>query len=193
MSRTVYSRNDYWNQLDRINEYHASKRGVEKPEFAKLEPDEPLGLRRVQPETPDFPPEPLEQIPPEDTSERITWGLPPPLEQKEPDKYTSRLLKYIPAEVIALYLTLDALIRTSEQLPISVYWIVFVVCLVLTYFYLHRVEKVDKNIQLLISVVAFCVWVFAIGGPFVYLNWYQPIYGGLLLPTYTLLVAIIEA
>ncbi len=174
MSRTVYSRKDYVAQLVELDEYEMNELRKEvKPEFMRLEPPdetEPQGETEPQDETPK-----------------------PRLEQKEPDNYTSRLLKYIPAEVIALYLTLDALIRTSEQLPISVYWIVFVVCLVLTYFYLRRVEKVGKNIQLLISVIAYCVWVFAIGGPFVYLNWYQPIYGGLLLPTYTLAVAIIEA
>jgi hypothetical protein len=32
----------------------------------------------------------------------------------EADTYTSRLLKYIPAEVIALYLTLDAIIRSRN-------------------------------------------------------------------------------
>jgi hypothetical protein len=109
------------------------------------------------------------------------------------DNYTSRLLKYIPAEVIALYVTLDAIIRSSENISIWIYWSVFIFGVVATYLYLNRVEKVTKQIQLLISAGAFMVWVFAIGGPFSHLAWYQPIYGGLLLPIYTFLAAIIEA
>jgi hypothetical protein len=109
------------------------------------------------------------------------------------DNYTSRLLKYIPAEVVALYVTLDAIIRSSEDISIWIYWAVFIFGILGTYLYLWRVEKVTKQIQLLISAGAFIVWVFAIGGPFAHLAWYQPIYGGLLLPVYTFLVAIIEA
>lgn len=119
--------------------------------------------------------------------------LPPPPLTSEPDKFTSRLLKYIPAEVIAHYLTLDAVIRSSDQIPLGFYWAVFLFGTVGTYLYLWRVEKVTKKRQLLISVVAYCVWVFALGGPFVHLSWYEPMYAGLLLPVYTFLVPIIEA
>jgi hypothetical protein len=116
-----------------------------------------------------------------------------PLPLPETDKYTSRLLKYIPAEVIALYITLDAMIRSSDQIQAGVYWAVFLFGILGTYLYLWRVQKVNKQNQLLISVVAYCVWVFALGGPFVLLNWYEPIYGGLLLPIFTFLIPIIEA
>lgn len=70
---------------------------------------------------------------------------------------------------------------------------IFVFGLIATYLYLWRVEKVKKQTQLHISAVAYCVWVFAIGGPFVHLAWYDPVYGGLLLPAYTFLIAVIEA
>jgi hypothetical protein len=113
----------------------------------------------------------------------------PPL---KPDRYTSRLLKYIPAEVIALYLTLDGLIRSSDKVPVSLHWGVFAFGVVGTYLYLWRVASVTKQTQLIISVIAYCVWVFALGGPFVHLNWYVPIYGALLLPVYTFFVGIIE-
>lgn len=35
--------------------------------------------------------------------------------------------------------------------------------------------------QVLISTIAFVVWVFAIGGPFASLDWYKPVYGGIAL------------
>lgn len=109
------------------------------------------------------------------------------------DSYTSRLLKYIPAEVIVLYLTLDALIRSSDKIPLWLYWAIFIFGIIGTYLYLWRVEKVSKLTQLIISCMAYCVWVFALGGPFVHTNWYEPIYAGILLPVYTFLAAIIEA
>jgi len=37
------------------------------------------------------------------------------------------------------------------------------------------------------------VWVFALGGPFALCGWYNPVYGSILLPVFTLLVAIWEA
>lgn len=111
----------------------------------------------------------------------------------KPDDYSGRLLKYIPAEVVALYVALDTVIRSSPKFPIAVYWSVFVFCVIATYLYLWRVQKVRKGLQLHISAIAFCVWVFALGGPFAHLSWYDPIYGGLLLPMYTFLAALIEA
>ncbi|MCP4351752.1 MAG: hypothetical protein GY795_40325 [Desulfobacterales bacterium] len=113
--------------------------------------------------------------------------------QTQPDKYTDRLLKYIPSEIIALYLSLDSIIRSSQKIGVVIYWGVFIAGIVMTYLYLYRVAKVHKQKQLLISVASFCVWVFALGGPFVHLSWYDPVYGGLLLPIFTFLIPIIEA
>ena len=110
-----------------------------------------------------------------------------------PDTYTDRLLKYIPAEVIALYLTLDAIVRSSQEIPYTIHWGIFIFGVIATYLYLWRVFKINKQLQLTVSVGAFTVCVFAIGGPFVQLGWYLPVYGGLLLPMYTFLTAIIEA
>ena len=109
------------------------------------------------------------------------------------DDYTSRLMKYVPAEIVALFITLDTLARSSSKIPALVHWGILVFGIVGTYLYLWRIGKVRKQMQLHISAVAFCVWVFAIGGPFSQLAWYDPIYGGLLLPAYTFVVAIIEA
>ena len=138
-------------------------------------------------EKPKFPEEPANDV------KRKKLSFPPIKTSLFEDNYTSRLLKYIPAEVIALYITLDAIIRSAEDISILIYWFVFLFGMIGTYLYLWRVAKVSKKIQLLISVGAFVVWVFAIGGPFTTLSWYEPIYGGLLLPMYTFVTAIIEA
>jgi hypothetical protein len=105
------------------------------------------------------------------------------------DKYKDRLLKYIPGEVVTLYLTLTALQDTVTGLPWWLGWAIFLVCAVGTWFYLHVVLNVNDRTQLIISTISFGVWVFALGGPFKDLSWYKPVYGGLLLPAFTFFVA----
>jgi hypothetical protein len=107
------------------------------------------------------------------------------------DKYKDRLLKYIPGEVVTLYLTLTALQGTAPGLPWWLGWAIFLVCAAGTWFYLRVVLRVEDPTQLFISTLSFGVWVFALGGPFKDLGWYKPIYGGLLLPAFTFFVAMI--
>lgn len=109
-----------------------------------------------------------------------------------PDTYTSRLLKYIPSEVIAVYLTLTALLRASAAPDRMLEWLVFAFGVVVTPLYLWRVQRVWKPLQLVLSTVAFVVWAFALGGPFLSLTWYTAVYGGLLLTAYTFLIPIIQ-
>ncbi len=90
-------------------------------------------------------------------------------------------------------MTLDALIRSSEGNHIGLQWIIFGFCVIAVILYLWRVQKVYKWKQVLISSVSFIVWIFAIGGPFVHLSAYDPLYAGILLPAYTFLIPILEA
>lgn len=105
------------------------------------------------------------------------------------DTYKDRLLKYIPGEVVTLYLTLTAIQATATGAPWWLGWAIFLVCTAGTWFYLRVVLIVRDRTQLIISTISFVVWVFALGGPFKDLSWYMPIFGGLLLPAYTFFVA----
>ena len=106
---------------------------------------------------------------------------------KAPDDYKDRLLKYIPSEVISVFLLTDSLIRSApNSSPKNILgWIVFACLLLMTPVYLAMVMHVTRLSQLTISTIAFVVWVFAIGGPFAQLRWYSPLYGGVLLPLFT--------
>jgi hypothetical protein len=111
-----------------------------------------------------------------------------------PDDYQGRLLKYIPAEVVAVYVFLDGVLRSAAPgLPIPIIrWVVFVALLGGTWLYLQRVEEVSRVQQLLISTVAFVIWVFSLGGPFMTFGWYSPLYGAILLPLYTFSIPIFQ-
>lgn len=119
--------------------------------------------------------------------------LPGPMKTVEADTYLSRLIKYIPTEIIAVYLTLHSVLLSAQQgeIPVTVCWAIVAFGTGCTYLYLLRVQKVTKQMQLIISCGAFLVWAFTLGGPG--FEWFKPIYGALLLPSYTLLVGILDA
>lgn len=111
------------------------------------------------------------------------------------DTYSDRLMKYIPTEIIALFIALDTIIRSSTQPPATINvinWIIFGFCIAAIILFLIRKDKVKSVLQISISVGAFVVWIFALGGPFLVLGWYETLYGALLLPVYTFLVPLIK-
>ena len=116
------------------------------------------------------------------------------------DDYMSRLLKYIPSEIVMAYISIDGVLRTcynpnvwaDRQMLMKVLWIVSGILTVLTPLWLWRVMRVRKFSQLFISTISVPVWLFALGGPFVLLDWYRPALGAVALPIYTLILPIIS-
>lgn len=118
------------------------------------------------------------------------------ISSNKPDVYIDRLLKYIPTEIVAVFILVQGLVLKLDQDsdPVKpILWGLFLLFAVLTPLYLWRILKVKKITQLVISLVAFVVWVFALGGPFTTLGWYDPLYGEILLPVFTLVIALIVA
>jgi len=111
------------------------------------------------------------------------------------DEYLDRLFKYIPAELVAGYIFVLGVVKqlSDAYITIVIHWILFVIFCILTPLYLWRVQKILKIQQHVISLLSFVVWVFALGGPFALYGWYNPVYGEILLPVFTLGIAIWEA
>lgn len=113
-----------------------------------------------------------------------------------PDGYKERLLKYIPAESVALYLTLDGICRSSWANEGDKLWkgLLFslVVVLAFTPLYLRRVGRVEKRGQIALSSLALVVWVSAIGGWFATLSWWEPAFGSIALVVVTALLPLVE-
>src|SRR5258706_7586935 len=84
------------------------------------------------------------------------------------DGYRNRLLKYIPAEGLAFYLTLDGIVRSGTSRDQNVeFWallVVFLVGCVFNWFYLANAAGVFKVGQRIISMGAYLVWIYAVGG-----------------------------
>lgn len=106
------------------------------------------------------------------------------------DDYKDKLLKQIPAEAIAAYLTLDGVIRSSAHgSAIAAWlWVAFFVGLTGTPLYLWRLQSVTSPVQLSVSTVSFALWVFALGGAFARYSWYNSWYASVVLVSFTFLV-----
>jgi hypothetical protein len=114
--------------------------------------------------------------------------------QPEPDNYAARLVKHVPSEIISVYLALEVSLRTIEGAPerYPLLWVTFGLLLLMTPFYLRRVARVQKWQQIALSTGAFVVWVLSLGSPFTVFAWYDPAIGAILLPLYTLFLAIAQ-
>ena len=116
-------------------------------------------------------------------------------DQLSPDDYKDKLVKYIPAEAVAAYLTLDGIIRSSatgNSIRTGL-WVAFVIGLIGTPLYLWRLQGVTSPLQLSISTLSFAIWVFALGGAFALYSWYHPWIASVLLVAYTFLVPVAGA
>lgn len=112
------------------------------------------------------------------------------------DLYFERLLKLIPGETVAVYLFIDGILKSalstpeqSGQLQIWL-WMIFGILFIGNILYLKRFNQIKDITQLVILSLAFVVWIFTVGGPFVYLSFYQPFIGSVILGLFTFLVPI---
>lgn len=121
----------------------------------------------------------------------------PQAELPVPDSYRDKLIKYIPAEVVSFYISADLLIRNSTSTTPNKQlfdWVVFGFLLLMTPVYLCKLQGVKRWFQLFLSTLAFAVWVFAMGGPFLHWEWIvdNRIVGGLVLMAYTFVIPLID-
>jgi hypothetical protein len=115
---------------------------------------------------------------------------------RDDDDYLWRALKYIPSEIIMAYIAIEGILVSTyrgKAVPLdALLWGVSILLMVITPLWLWRVMRVNSLAQLFLSTLSFAVWLFAMGGPFVYLKWYEPALGAIVLPIYTLLVPIVN-
>lgn len=114
------------------------------------------------------------------------------------DGYLDKIMKYIPSEIVGVWITLKTMIDGNSNIPQDkILWGILVFCLFLTFAYIRLLPSAEQDKpsikQTVISVGAFIVWAIAIGGqPFTSLgDWYQPIYGSILMVLYTATIPLI--
>lgn len=112
------------------------------------------------------------------------------------DSYRERLIKYIPVETIALFITVYGitfyLFGTESWYAVVARWILILGFLG-TVLYLWKGDEVNDIVQLGISAIGFLIWVFALGVISVTsLPVYNAIGAGLLLTAYVFLAPLID-
>jgi len=110
--------------------------------------------------------------------------------RRKPDEYTTRVMKYIPGETVAVFMACDSIARDATRVGAWVHWLILLVGTVGTIFYLRRFGRVQRRAQLAVSAAAFVLWVHAIGGPFARYDWYSQQTASIFLILYTFLIAI---
>jgi hypothetical protein len=94
-----------------------------------------------------------------------------------PDDYVGRLLKYIPAELVGLYLAARGVVPDNANDLDETLWIIALVTWILVPIYLYvvttRGHQEPLFWQITFGTIAFPVWVFSIGGhPVTSIAWY---------------------
>jgi hypothetical protein len=99
--------------------------------------------------------------------------------QTDTDDYTTRMVKYIPAEVVAFYLAADKLfVKGAEAVNDNIVktfvdkhlydfsFAVFVIALIGTPIYLRQQATDDEPwvVQAVVSTIAFVIWAYAVQG-----------------------------
>lgn len=130
-------------------------------------------------------------------NERGMSTAPPVQAVPQADDYSSRLVKYVPAEIITAFVTMNGMVASQPDDKQWLQWAVFGFLLIATPLYTNYVTRAPgmppATKQIAVSTVAFVLWVFAIGGPFAsQTEWYAPIYGSLVLPAFTFLVPLLD-
>jgi hypothetical protein len=113
-----------------------------------------------------------------------------------PDSYRERLIKYIPVEILALYValygSLYAVMSFQPYFSLVARWILLA-GIAGTVLWLWKAQGVTDWVQLVISTSGFVVWVFALGVvPVAELSWYNQVAAALFLPVYVFGTPLIE-
>jgi len=109
------------------------------------------------------------------------------------DNFASRIVKLIPADVVAGWLAVTSAIRSAHTPPgVAALWIIFGIGVIFaaawTWKQASDPNKAKPVAQTIVSTFAFCVWAYATGGPLP--QWpgtlYNPLYATLALVFFTL-------
>ncbi|NJM17550.1 MAG: hypothetical protein HC836_03200 [Richelia sp. RM2_1_2] len=113
------------------------------------------------------------------------------------DNYFEKIMKYIPSEIIGGWIAIQGIAKNMTTQNNIILWTIFIFLGFLTFFYVKQqtseANKPPAIKQTLISVGAFIIWAFAIGGePLESLPFYNSGYGVIFMILYTLTIPIIS-
>ena|SRR6266550_1784577 len=121
---------------------------------------------------------------------------------KANDSYSSKLIKYIPTEIVMGYVALSGGIKTfANGQEFTWFCVISITLLVFTPLYLFKATQSSKSCykHCVAGTLAFAAWVFATGGPFerfqtvgAHVGWYNRGIGSLVLILVCLSLPLVE-
>lgn len=113
------------------------------------------------------------------------------------DLYLSRVVKYIPTEVIMAYIASIGFVTTLAGTQQRLWsWVIAISLLILTPLWTMRAASVAGQAtptrQAIAATLAFGAWTFATGGPFEQFQWYTRALGSIVLILVCLCLPIVE-
>lgn len=111
------------------------------------------------------------------------------------DDYLTKLLKYVPAEVLGTYIFIGAVldanvINQSDHARLLL--LLLVLTLAIGVLYNRLVLKVVRFTQMIMSAFGLAIYIFTVGGWFATTTWYHPWFASIALPLYSLAVGMIN-
>ena len=131
------------------------------------------------------------------TSAAVTAGAPDGAAPAVPyDSYRERLVKYVPVEIIVLYVAAYGILyaagSTDPWFAFTAFWL-FIAGILAVFLYLWIAEGICDGIQIAISIAGFVLFAFALGViPLSVLPGYNQIVFSVLLPVYVFLSPLFE-
>lgn len=105
------------------------------------------------------------------------------------NSYSEKVSKSIPAEIVAVYVSIQSLIPQISFVGVHsfFYWAIFCLCLLATpaYFFLLSEKSKPRKIHIFVSTVAFVVWAYAISGAALVPNLFDPSIASIFLIIFT--------
>ncbi len=97
-----------------------------------------------------------------------------PREVNTTQAYADKIVKLVPTEIVGAYMVLAGIIGISpaatsapaDSLSEILIQVVFFALLILTPLYLWRISGVTNVVQLIVTTLAFILWIYTLGGPF---------------------------
>jgi hypothetical protein len=103
------------------------------------------------------------------------------------DSYWDRLLKVIPAEVVAGYIGINSLIQGHEKEQM-ILLVSSIILFIFTPFILKLLHNVTKVFHIIVSMLAYVIWVYALGGPFAHYGIHDPVIAGVIIILFTFFI-----
>jgi hypothetical protein len=120
-------------------------------------------------------------------------GVPAATAQED---YLGRVVKYIPAEIVTLYLSATGVVPNTNLHRSTFLWAIFAFCVVVTPVFMsiatRDAGKKSLLTQVILSTIAFPIWAYALGGIFTTTPGYAPFIGSLMLMAATFLFGLVE-